>query len=136
MPVADELLISVRDALGSENVREVKMFGGVGFMLRGNMVVAASKRGLLVRVGPEAAPDALKRKGASAMIMNGRTMTGYISVEPSALDARAVKTWVSLGRAFVETLPPKQQEPTAKRMRTKAKGSAQANTKTKARRAP
>lgn len=117
MPVDEKLLTSVRAALGSENVREVKMFGGVGFMLHGNMVVAASARGLLVRVGLEAAPDALTRKGASAMVMNGRTMAGYIRVEPSALDARSIKAWVTLGRAFVDTLPPKAPRPSAKRTR-------------------
>jgi TfoX/Sxy family transcriptional regulator of competence genes len=61
-------------------VSEVKMFGGIGFMLNGNMVVAASDRGLLVRVGKDGAAEACARPGAAPMIMNGREMAGYVRV--------------------------------------------------------
>jgi TfoX/Sxy family transcriptional regulator of competence genes len=83
------------------------MFGGIGFMLNGNMIAAASDRGLLVRVGKEAEEAALTRPGARVMVMNGRAMSGYIQVERDLLDGRAVKSWVRLARSFVETLPAK-----------------------------
>ena len=89
-------------------VREIKMFGGIGFMLNGNMVAAASDRGLLVRVGQEREAEALERAGARLMVMKGRAMTGYIQVARDALDARAVKSWLRLARAHVETLPAKK----------------------------
>ena len=110
MSMDDALCELVRAALaGVDSVREVKMFGGIGFMLAGNMVAAASDRGLLVRVGPDAESVALSRAGAAPMIMRGRKMAGYIRVERAGLDARNVKSWLKLARAFVETLPPKKK---------------------------
>jgi TfoX/Sxy family transcriptional regulator of competence genes len=107
--VKDRLIAEVRAALSSAaaDVREVKMFGGVGFMFRGNLMAAASARGLLVRVGPPGEVEALARRGATLMVMRGRPMPGYVRVEPTALEARAVKSWMKLALAFAETLPPK-----------------------------
>ena len=103
-----DLAASVRAALASAGpVREVKMFGGIGFMLNGNLLVAASKRGLLVRVGKDRQGDALARPGARPMVMRGRTMDGYIYVDPPALDGRALQKWLQLALGFVQTLPPK-----------------------------
>src|SRR5690349_1813322 len=93
----------VRAALaGAGSVREVKMFGGLGFMMNGNMVAACSHRGLLIRVGEIGVSDALAR-GAQPMIMNGRQMKGFVWVTGTP-DARAVKSWLRIARAFVETL--------------------------------
>ena len=115
----DRLVVQVRAVLADAApiMREVKMFGGVGFMFQGNLIAAASTRGLLVRVGPPGEAEALARPGARLMIMRGRPMTGYVRVEPAALDARGVKGWMKLARAFVETLPPKApgQNPRTKR---------------------
>ncbi len=80
----EDLAGRVRAALAkADDVREVKMFGGVGFMLNGNMVAAASKRGLLVRVGKDRHRDALTRPGTRPMEMRGRVMEGYVYVDPS-----------------------------------------------------
>jgi TfoX/Sxy family transcriptional regulator of competence genes len=118
MAADQDLAARVRSALMSSGVfREVKMFGGIGFMLNGNLVAAASKRGLLVRVGKERQGDALARAGARPMVMRGRTMDGYIYVDPPALTSRAVQSWVRLALDFVQTLPPKK--PGAKRARAK-----------------
>ncbi len=103
-----DLLATVRESLAAAAVREIKMFGGIGFMLNGNLLVAVSSRGLLARVGKEAEPEALTRAGASPMIMRGRLMTGYIRVVASALDEHAAESWVHLARAFVKTLPKKK----------------------------
>lgn len=120
MTIDDKLTAQTRAALdGAKPIREVKMFGGIGFMLNGNMVAAASDRGLLVRVGPEGEAEALARPGARLMMMKGRAMSGYVQVAPDALDARAVKSWLKLARAHVETLP-------AKKAKTKAKKGGKA----------
>lgn len=108
MPIDEKLTGHVRAALSqASDVREVKMFGGIGFMLQGNMVAAASDRGLLVRVGEAGEAAALSREGAEPMLMNGRRMKGYVRVQ-GALDARSVKALLKLACAFVKTLPPKQ----------------------------
>jgi TfoX/Sxy family transcriptional regulator of competence genes len=115
-----QLAESVRTALaGTDVVREVKMFGGIGFMLNGNLVAGASKRGLLVRVGRERQGDALALAGARPMVMRGRTMEGYIYVDPPALTGRAVRAWLRLAIDFVQSLPAKKAG--AKRARTKGK---------------
>jgi TfoX/Sxy family transcriptional regulator of competence genes len=111
----DDLSAKVRAALsGAGAIREVRMFGGIGFMLDGNMVVAASRRGLLVRVGKERQRDALSRPGARPMIMRGRVMQDYVYVDAPAISAASVRTWVGLACGFVRTLPPKA----AKRTKT------------------
>jgi TfoX/Sxy family transcriptional regulator of competence genes len=103
-----DLAASVRTALaGASAIREVKMFGGIGFMLNGNLVAAVSKRGLLVRVGKDHRGNALAQQGARPMVMRGRTMEGYIYVDPSALNDQAVQKWLQLAVAFAQTLPPK-----------------------------
>ena len=115
MAIDEKLATQVRSALtDASTVREVKMFGGIGFMLNGNMIAAASDRGLLVRVGEQRQAEALARRGAEPMVMNGRTMKGYIRVK-TALDARSVKSWLRLARSFVETLPAKRKAAKAKR---------------------
>ena len=104
----DDLATRVRAALSRVgSVREVKMFGGIGFMLNGNLLTAASKRGLLLRVGKDRQPDALTLPGARPMVMRGRTMEGYIYVDPPALSDPALRKWLQLAVGFVKTLPPK-----------------------------
>ncbi len=74
------LIDRVRAALEPVGVTEKKMFGGVCFMLNGNMLVGASPRGLLVRVGKEGSERALERPHAALMEQRGRAMPGYIVV--------------------------------------------------------
>ena len=108
MSIDDDLAERVRTALlGSRAIREVKMFGGVGFMLNGNLLAGASKRGLLLRVGKERQRDALKRPGVRAMVMGGRTMADYVYVDPPALNDSALKAWLQMALSFVRTLPAK-----------------------------
>jgi len=119
MAFDQELAARLRGALtGTGTIREVRMFGGLCFMLNGNMVAGTSKRGLLVRVGKEAQPAALERPGTRPMVMGSRTAEGYIFVDPATLDDKALKNWMGLALAFVRTLPPK---PAAKAGRTAAK---------------
>jgi TfoX/Sxy family transcriptional regulator of competence genes len=120
----EELLAHVRQSLaGTRSVKEIKMFGGIGFMLNGNLLVAASNRGLLVRVGKDAEREALSRPGASPMVMRGRAMGGYIRLHNTALNKRAVASWVRLARAFVSTLAKKPAKKPPAKKPNKAKSS-------------
>ena len=93
------------------------MFGGIGFMLNGNLLVGASKRGLLLRVGTSRQSQVLAKPGTRQMEMRGRPMDGYVSVDPP-IATDAVREWVEMATAFVRTLPPKTK---AKRPPTKQK---------------
>jgi TfoX/Sxy family transcriptional regulator of competence genes len=118
MAVDEDLAERMRAVLGATGaLREVRMFGGLCFMLNGNMLAGTSKRGLLVRVGKDQHSDALARPGAKPMEMAGRSMEGYIFVDPAPRDERALRDWLELAIAFVETLPPKL--PKSKSGRTK-----------------
>ena len=120
MALDEDLAERVRVALtGTGAVREVRMFGGLCFMLNGNMVAGTSKRGLLVRVGKDQQANALARPGAKPMEMTGRLMEGYIFVDPPPRDDRGLQDWVALAVAFVKTLPPKPPKSTPRRTQTK-----------------
>jgi TfoX/Sxy family transcriptional regulator of competence genes len=120
MALDEGLAERMRVALAESGAaREVKMFGGLCFMLNGNMVAGTSKRGLLVRVGKDQQSNALARPGAKRMEMTGRPMEGYIFVDPPPSDDRSLQDWLALAVAFVTTLPPKL--PKSKPRRTRAK---------------
>ena len=109
MTFEEDLAARVRAALAAAGaIREIRMFGGIGFMLNGNMVAAASKRGLLVRVGKERQARALKRKGARPMVMRERVMEGYVHIDPPDTGDEAVEALVAMAVAFVQTLPAKK----------------------------
>ena len=119
MALDEDLAGRMRVALaGAGVVREVKMFGGLCFMLNGNMVAGTSKRGLLVRVGKDQQPDALARPGAKRMEMTGRPMEGYVFVDPPPPDDRSLHDWLVLAVAFVKTLPPKAPKSKSRRTKT------------------
>ena len=109
MAAKRELVVDVRAALSDAGtIREVKMFGGTAFLLNGNMVAAASPRGLLLRVGKERHDAVVKQPGMQPMVMGGRTMTGYVRADPATLTPRTLKAWLGEAVAFVRTLPPKK----------------------------
>ncbi|HET7065417.1 MAG TPA: TfoX/Sxy family protein [Rudaea sp.] len=133
MSFDEDLATSVRAALaGAGAVHEIKMFGGIGFMLNGNMIVAASRRGLLVRVGKDQQRAALTRPGARPMVMRDRVMEGYVRVDPPATTDAAVRAWIKMALTFVLTLPPKAAK-TAKPAKM-GKPTAKKATGTKAKR--
>src|SRR3954454_23514969 len=105
----EEMLASrVRAALSDLPVTEQRMFGGVCFMVAGNMAACVSRRGLLVRVGKEGHASALARPHASAMEMRGRVMEGYVLVSAEGVQSQSdLISWLSLARQYVATLPPK-----------------------------
>lgn len=100
----------IRQIIGDDpNITEKKMFGGIAFMLNGNMLVGPHKDGtLMARVGPELYEEALSRPGARVMDFTGKTMKGFIHVHPDKLvDDEALATWIALATEFVGALPPK-----------------------------
>jgi TfoX/Sxy family transcriptional regulator of competence genes len=106
-----DLVACVRAALtGVGRVTEVKMFGGVGFLLNGNLLAGASARGLLLRVGTEREAEALRQPGARPMVMRGRTMAGYVYVDPPVLSADGVNFALGLAIPYVQTLPSKPRK--------------------------
>ena len=125
----DAALQLIRTALRRVKHREVRMFGGTAFMLREHMLVAVSPRGLLVRVGPEAHDEALRKRGTRAMQMRGRTMRGYVLVDPAPTDSKTVRAWLNSALAHNKTLPAKTA---ASRSRAKSK-TQRANSRRKAR---
>ena len=104
---------------GTGSVREVRMFGGLCFMLNGNMVAGASKRGLLVRVGKDQHTRALAWPDAKRIEMSGRPMEGYVFIDPPPRDEQTLREWLDLAVAFVNTLPAKA--PRLRSRRAKAK---------------
>jgi TfoX/Sxy family transcriptional regulator of competence genes len=114
----DATLRLVRTALRRVKHREVRMFGGTAFMVREHMLVAVSPRGLLVRVGPAAHDEALRKPGTQAMEMRGRMMRGYVLVDPAPTDAKTVQVWLEGALAHNKGLPAKTA---ASRSRAKSK---------------
>jgi hypothetical protein len=103
--LADLLRTCTRHEKG---VTEKKMFGGLAFMLNGNMWCGVTKEGIMFRVGPELYEKALKRKGAREMDFTGRPLRGMIYVDPVTVKSDAALTkWVQLAGEFVRTLPSK-----------------------------
>lgn len=91
------------------NISEKKMFGGVAFMLNGNMLCGYTNKGqLMVRVGKELEPEARKLPGAQDMDFTGKKMGGMLFVEQGALESDdALRQWIALATRFVGTLPAK-----------------------------
>ncbi|MDX6582599.1 MAG: hypothetical protein QOI10_1783 [Solirubrobacterales bacterium] len=107
----DEALAErVRELLAPrEAVTERKMFGGIGFMVGGNMACGGSSGGdLIVRLGPEEYEQALLEPHVRTFDMTGRTMRGWILVAPEAVAAdEDLAGWVDAGADFAASLPPK-----------------------------
>jgi len=92
-----------------QDVVEKKMFGGIAFMVRGNMSVGVSNTGqLMVRVGKESHDEAMARPHARPMDFTGHKMKGFIFVEPAGYESdEDLAGWVDRSLDFVLTLPEK-----------------------------
>jgi TfoX/Sxy family transcriptional regulator of competence genes len=110
MAYDEDLANRIRELLADEDgVSELTMFGGLAFLLAGNMAVAASGHGgLLVRVDPVEGEGLVSGAHASPMVMRGREMTGWLRVDAEALASkRQLQAWVRRGVAFARSLPAK-----------------------------
>ncbi|MDC0766993.1 TfoX/Sxy family protein [Streptomyces sp. HD] len=99
----------VRERLGADSgVSEKQMFGGIAFLLHGNMAVGVSGDDLMVRVGPDGTDAALARPGTRIFDMTGRPMRGWILVAgDSLMDDAVLGAWIDEGYGFAAGLPPK-----------------------------
>ena len=106
----DETLAErIRKALArKKGITEKKMFGGIGFLLNGNMCVGVWKESLVVRLDSEEFEDALKEAYVSEFNITGRSMKGWALIGPQGVATDAeLKEWIGRAVKFVETLPAK-----------------------------
>lgn len=100
----------IRETLaGEEGVTERAMFGGLGFMIHGNMAVAAGSGGaMMLRIDPGRADELVGTGEAERTVMRGRAMDGWLNVDPAALeDDSRLGFWVEQGASWTRSLPPK-----------------------------
>jgi TfoX/Sxy family transcriptional regulator of competence genes len=107
----EDLADRIRDLLDGElGVDEKKMFGGLAFLIGGNMAIAASGQGgVLVRVDPAMSDKLVDTTDAQIAVMRGRPMQGWLRVAPEHLSTkRQLAKWVHLGAAYARSLPTKR----------------------------
>lgn len=93
---------------GEAGLSERKMFGGLSFMLNGNMACGVIEDTLIVRVGPQAYEDALQKPHSKVFDLTGRPMSGWVQVLPAGLVRDAdLADWIQTGLDYARTLPPK-----------------------------
>ncbi len=109
MAYSESVAERVRAAFGKRpDLREQKMFGGIAFMLAGNMCVGVLGEMLMARVGPEQYGEALAQPHARPMDFTGRSMRGFVYVEPEGFaDEADLRAWLARCVRFAESLPPK-----------------------------
>ena len=110
MAYDEDLAGRIRELLAGEpDLTEKKMFGGLAFLIGGNMAVGASGQGgILVRADPEESEALIATTNASPMVMRGREMRGWLRVAAEDLGSRRELTnWVEVGRAYARSLPAK-----------------------------
>jgi hypothetical protein len=111
MAYDEDLADRIRELVGGEpDLTEQKMFGGLAFLIGGNMAVAASGQGgVLVRVDPAQSDALVATTNARLMEMRGRHMPGWLRVGPEDLRTRRqLARWVELGTAYARSLPAKR----------------------------
>lgn len=110
MAYDEDLANRIRELLADEQgVVEQRMFGGLAFLIGGNMSVAArGQGGLMVRVDPEQTEALIAKPGAERMVMRGREMKGWLRVDAEAVRTkRQLEPWVNRGAAYARSLPAK-----------------------------
>ena len=108
MAYDEDLADRIRELVaGEKGLTEQKMFGGLAFLIGGNMAVAASGQGgVLVRVDPDASDELVATTPASLMEMRGRSMRGWLRVEVDDVSTEAeLAAWVERGTAYAPIAP-------------------------------
>src|SRR5512132_2988301 len=126
MAYDEQLADRIRELVGSEaDLTEKKMFGGLAFLIGGNMAVAASGQGgVLVRVDPTQSDRLVATTSARPMEMRGREMPGWLRLDSDDVRTkRQLSKWVALGRASAESHPAKAAK-AAKARRPAKRGTA------------
>ncbi|MFN2593675.1 MAG: TfoX/Sxy family protein [Actinomycetota bacterium] len=112
MAYDEDLADRIRELLGTQRgVTEKKMFGGLAFLVKGNMAIAASGQGgILVRSNPEEGEKLIAKGPAQPMVMRGRSMAGWLRVDAEAVRTkRQLEKWVKLGTDYARSLPAKKK---------------------------
>lgn len=105
-----DLADRIRALIGLEpGLTEQKMFGGLGFMINGNMAIAASGQGgVMVRVDPEQSDALCAKSKAEPMVMRGRPMAGWLRIATEDVRTKAqLSKWTKIGTDYARSLPPK-----------------------------
>jgi TfoX/Sxy family transcriptional regulator of competence genes len=111
MAYDQDLADRIRELIGrSPNLTEKRMFGGLAFLIRGNMAIAASGQGgVLVRVDPEESDALVAATDARPLVMRGRAMKGWLRVSGEHVGTkRQLAKWVQLSTTFARSLPAKR----------------------------
>ena len=111
MAFDESLAARIRQALArKKGVEEKKMFGGVGFLLHGNMLVGVWKDSLIARLGPDEGEAALREPHVKEFDITGRAMKGWVLVGPEGVEEDdQLKDWIERATRFVRTLPAKEK---------------------------
>ena len=111
MAFSEALAERIRQRLSRrKNVEEKKMFGGIGFLLNGNLLVGAWKDSLCVRLGPDQAEEALLEPHVKEFDITGTAMKGWVLVEPKrVISDDQLKGWIRRAVKFVGKLPSKEE---------------------------
>lgn len=109
MPYNEKLAARMRAKMaGQRGLEEKKMFGGVGFMLKGNMACGVHKQELIVRLMDKDFEAALKRPHVRVFDMTGRPMKGWVLVSEGGYSSdKSLQDWIDKGIALAKSLPPK-----------------------------
>jgi TfoX/Sxy family transcriptional regulator of competence genes len=109
MAYDEGLAVRIEETLGDRiDLIAKKMFGGVGFLIQGNMACGVNKEDLIVRVGPARYQEALAQPHTREFDMTGRPMKGWVVVEPEGCESdEDLAAWVQQGVEFALSLPPK-----------------------------
>jgi len=109
MTYSEELASRMREVIGGrDGVSERKMFGGIAWMVNGNMACGTLGDDLMVRLGPDEAERALGEPHVGPMQFTGRTMRGFISVDAAGIaDDMDLARWIDAGASHAASLPPK-----------------------------
>jgi TfoX N-terminal domain len=105
-----DLANRIRELLADERgITEKAMFGGLAFLLHGNMTISASGQGgIMLRLDPAETDEALGRPHTEIVVMRGRQMPGWIRVAPDGVKTkRQLQPWVRRALGYTRTLPPK-----------------------------
>ena len=111
MPYDEDLADRIRELIGTEpGLTEKKMFGGLAFLINGNMAVSASGQGgILVHVDPAESDTLVDQTNAHLAVMRGKPMRGWLRVDPEHLRTkRLLAKWVDLGTTYARSLPAKR----------------------------
>jgi hypothetical protein len=111
MAYDENIAARIRSLIGFQpGLTEKKMFGGLAFLLNGNMVIAASgEGGILARVNPDDTNDLLSSSHAKVMIMRGKTMSGWLRINTEdVVEDAELQRWVDLSLNYAKTLAPKR----------------------------